>query len=97
MEHVGTKESRWGVFGHAKQVHSQSCHWHATRFIASMIARDIRVKTKRSSGRRTVSARSNRFQHTAEPQNHPIFGLPDSYQAWLTDSAAKEIGTFYCA
>ena len=66
-------------------------------YFSFMIAREVRLKTKRSSGRRNVSARSNRFRHNAEPQSHPAFGLPDSYQSWLTDSAAKEIGNFYCA
>jgi hypothetical protein len=61
-----------------------------------MIAREVRLKTKRSS-RRVTSVRSNSFRHTAEPQAHPAFGLPDSYQSWLSDSSAKEINEFYRA
>ena len=75
----------------------QICRWHGSGFISSMIARVIRLKTKRSSARRVASARPNSFRHTAEPQDHPAFGLPDSYQSWLSDGASKEIGEFYRA
>jgi hypothetical protein len=60
-----------------------------------MIARDIRIKAKRSS-RRMTSARTS-FRTRTEPQSHPAFGLPDSFQSWLSDGAAKEIGEFYRA
>ena len=61
-----------------------------------MIAREIRIKAKRSS-RRMTSVRSNSFRARTEPESHPAFGLPDSYQSWLSDGAAKEIGEFYRA
>ena len=74
----------------------QVFHWHGSSFLSCMIAREVRLKAKRSS-RRVTTVRSNSFRHTAEPQNHPVFGLPDSYQSWLSDNAAKEIGEFYRA
>jgi hypothetical protein len=63
-----------------------------------MIAREIRMKTKRA-GRRMTSVRTNSFQTRVAPQTHPAFGIPDSYQEWLStsDGAAKEINEFYRA
>jgi hypothetical protein len=62
-----------------------------------MIAREVRMKTKRSSSRRLTSGNATSFRHRVEPQSHPAFGLPDSYKAWLSDGVAKEIGEFYRA
>jgi hypothetical protein len=61
-----------------------------------MIAREIRIKAKRSS-RRMTSVRTTSFRTRTEPQSHPAFGLPDSYQSWLSDGSSKEIGEFYRA
>jgi hypothetical protein len=61
-----------------------------------MIAREIRFKTKRTS-RRVTSARTTSFRTRTEPQSHPAFGLPDSFQAWLSDGSAKQIDQFYSA
>jgi hypothetical protein len=62
-----------------------------------MIARVERLKTKRISARRNTSARQTSFRHRSEPESHPVMGLPDSYEAWLSNSAAKEIDQYYCA
>ena len=61
-----------------------------------MIARAVRPKTKRVTARRLTS-RATSFRHRSEPETHPVMGLPDSYEAWLNNDAAKEIGQYYSA
>jgi hypothetical protein len=60
-----------------------------------MIAREVRFKSKRSA--RRVTGRATNFRQSSDSHTHSAFSLPDSYQAWLSDGASREINKFYRA